>query len=122
MMAWEGKYYGDPFQGSLRVTQGDPLYPTILNMVVDDLIPKWLMLVKEEEAGPNGFGWSIQWLTAFFYIDNEILDSLHSDRLQAALDVLPGIFDRVGIRTNVTKTVGMVCKTCRMAGGPEWDK
>ena len=54
MMAWEGKYYGDPFQGSLQVTQGDPLYPTILNMVVDDLIPKWLMLVKEEEAGPNG--------------------------------------------------------------------
>ena len=36
--------------------------------------------------------------------------------LQAALDVLTGRFDRVGLRTNINKMVGMVCQTCQMSG------
>ena len=33
-----------------------------------------------------------------------------------AFDMLTGIFDRVGLRTNVRKTVGMVWRPCRAAG------
>ena len=36
--------------------------------------------------------------------------------LQGALNTLVGLFDRVGLRTNVGKTVGMVCRPCQAAG------
>ena len=37
--------------------------------------------------------------------------------IQAALDVLTVFFNRVGLHTNVNKTVGMVFQTCYIAGG-----
>ena len=33
-----GRYYGSLLKGHRRVTQGDPLFPTIFNMVVDVVI------------------------------------------------------------------------------------
>ena len=48
----------------------------------------------------------------FFYTNKRILTSPRQARLQAALDVLTVLFDRVGLRTNVTKTMWMVCQTC----------
>ena len=41
MVSGAGRYYGTPFTRSRGVTQGDPLYPTILNMVVDLVIKNW---------------------------------------------------------------------------------
>ena len=35
IVARAGGYYGTAFQGARGVTQGDPLYPTIFNVVVD---------------------------------------------------------------------------------------
>ena len=35
--------------------------------------------------------------------------------LQLAFDTLTGIFDGVGIRTNIHKIEGMVCRPCRAA-------
>ena len=51
-MVWLGQYYGPPFQGLCGVTQGDPLSPTILKMVMDDVIQHWVELV----AGGGGGG------------------------------------------------------------------
>ena len=31
-------YFGTPFKGYCRVTQGDPLYPTIFNLFVDAVL------------------------------------------------------------------------------------
>ena len=56
MMARAGKYYGVPFQGTHGVTHGDPIYPIILNMVVDAVIWNWVTIVAGEEAEPEGFG------------------------------------------------------------------
>ena len=36
--------------------------------------------------------------------------------LQGAFNTLVGILDRVGLRENVRKTVGMVCHPCQAAG------
>ena len=36
--------------------------------------------------------------------------------LQGAFSALVAIFDRVGMRKNVHKTMGMVCKPCRSSG------
>ena len=38
-----------------------------------------------------------------------ILASPWSSHIQEALDVLTGLFDMVGLRTNVAKTAGMTC-------------
>ena len=40
-----GGYYREAFQGFKGVTQGDPLSPTIFNMVVDAVVRHWVSLV-----------------------------------------------------------------------------
>ena len=41
--------------------------------------------------------------------------STYSGWLQLAFDILTGLFDRMGLRTNVRKTMGMVCSILRTA-------
>ena len=69
-----------------------------------------MTLVAGEDSDPDGLGRAVQWLAALFYTDDGLLASLKLDCLQEALDVLTILFDRVGIQTNVKKTVGMVCQ------------
>ena len=38
MVAWAGGYFGTGFKGARGVTQGDPLSPTIFNVVVDAVV------------------------------------------------------------------------------------
>ena len=38
IMDRDGGYYGPPFKGFSGFTQGDPLYPTIFDVVVDTII------------------------------------------------------------------------------------
>ena len=33
-----GKYYGRPFSTGRGVTQGDPVYPTLFNIIVDAVV------------------------------------------------------------------------------------
>ena len=50
MVARAGSYYGKGFKGGRVVTQGDPLSPTIFNVVVDAVVRHWLTIeVKEAE-------------------------------------------------------------------------
>ena len=73
-----GQYYGTPFKVHRGVTQGDtpPPTPTIFKMVVETVICHWFTLISGYEVGPDGFGWSIQWLAVFFYADDGLLPSL----------------------------------------------
>ena len=54
--------------------------------------------------------------TAFFYADDSMVASSDPVCLQGVFNALVGLFDRVGLRTNVGKTVGMVCHPCQAAG------
>ena len=54
--------------------------------------------------------------SAFFYSNDGVVVYTYLGWLQLAFDKLTGIFDRVGLRTNVRKTVGMVCQTFREYG------
>ena len=42
MVARSGGYYGAAFKGERGVTQGDPLSPTLFNVVVDMVVRHWL--------------------------------------------------------------------------------
>ena len=48
IVARAGRYYGAPFKGSKGVTQGNPLSPTIFNMVLDTVICHWEMAAARE--------------------------------------------------------------------------
>ena len=58
MAARAGGYYGASFKGVRGVTQGDPLSPTIFNVVVDAVVRHWLEGLKtaKEEKGTKGGG------------------------------------------------------------------
>ena len=53
-----GGYYGTAFKGARGVTQGDPLSPTIFNVVVDVVVRNWLEGLQnaKEEKGATGGG------------------------------------------------------------------
>ena len=40
-------YYGAAFKGDRLVTHGDPLYPTIFNVVVDEVVRHWVAVMVE---------------------------------------------------------------------------
>ena len=48
MVARAGSYYGKGFNGGRGVTQGDPLSPTIFNVVVDAVVRHWLQIATQE--------------------------------------------------------------------------
>ena len=59
MVAREGGYYGESFKRARVVTQGDPLSPTIFNVVVDAVVCHWVTMALEEaekrgERGDEG--------------------------------------------------------------------
>ena len=53
--------------------------------------------------------------------NNGVVASTDLIWIQSAFDFLMGVFDRVGMWTNVRKTVGMVGRPCQ-AGGVRSDK
>ena len=74
------------------------------------MIQHWVKLFFREEAETDGFGWAVQWIAVFFYVENGLLDPPWLGCLQAVLDVLTGLFYRLGLWKNFTKKVGMVWK------------
>ena len=78
-----------------------------------------MMAVMEgaEDPGTEGFVQDIQRLAKYFYADDGFLASTRATRLQRVFNVLTELFDRVGLRTNVGKTVSMACQPCCAIGG-----
>ena len=93
MVAKAGGYFGIPFKGYQCVRKGDPMSPTIFNVVMDAVISYWVTVVTTTEAGTGGLGLTIIYLTGYFYSENELVASTQLERLQRAFDILTGLFD-----------------------------
>ena len=117
MVAKVSRYSGRPFKGYQGVTQGDPLSPTIFNVVVDAVICHWLTVMTPTESGTGGLGLTIIDLADYFYANNSLVASTQPERLQRAFDGLNVLFDQFILRTNMTKTVDMVFQICHTTGG-----
>ena len=70
-------------------------------MVVDAVICHWITLVAGEKAGLGGFGRAVQWMAAFFYANDGLFASPRPTWIQAVMDVLTGLFDRLFLQTKV---------------------
>ena len=73
MVAWARGYYGAPFKRFCGGGKGDPLSPTIFNVVVDAVLQHWIAVVEDTEgvldpgaAAMEGFGQYVQSLEAYF--------------------------------------------------------
>ena len=94
-----------------RCIQGDPLSPTIFNVVVDAVVRHWLEGLEnatEEKGGTGREGH----FSAVFYANDGMVSASDPAWLQGAFSALVAIFGRVGLRTNVDKTVSMACHPC----------
>ena len=52
MVARAGGYYGEAFKGARGLTQGEPLLPTIFNVVVDAVVRHWVTMLLAYDALP----------------------------------------------------------------------
>jgi len=103
--------YDAAFQAHRGVAQGSPLAPLIFNIMVDVIVMEWLRQVLGAEAARHGCGKASRTLMAIFYADDAMLISRDPEQLQEALDIIVGLFERVGLWTNATKTKVMTSVT-----------
>ena len=111
MVARAGDYYGTVFGGERGVTQGDPMSPTILNVLVDAVVRHWVHRIMEDAEARRDHQ------ATLFYADEGMVFSLDPAWLQVAFTALVGFFDRVGLRKNAGKTVSMVFHLCQEGAG-----
>ena len=87
--------------------------------MVDAVVRHWLIVMVEgmEEHDKRGErGQEGRHHNTLFYADNGVVESSDPRWLQDAFSNLVGLFDRLGLQTNIGKTVGMVCRPCQTAG------
>ena len=100
MVARAGGYYGTAFKGERCVMQGDPLSPTIFNVVVDAVVRNWVNGLVDEAEAKGETGREGRHQSAVFYADDGMVVLSDPAWIQGAFTALVGVFDRVGLRTN----------------------
>ena len=100
MVARAGGYYGDAFKGARGVTQGDPLSPTIFNVVVDVVVRHWVTMVVEDAEKRGERGEEVMYQAPLFYADDTMVALSDPHWLQWEFNALVGLFEHVGLRTN----------------------
>ena len=110
MVAPVGGHYGETFCGEKCVTQGNPLSPTIFNVVVDAVVFHLESLVAEREGEDSIGDEGDVAKTEGRKIWDQDDDRRRAEEGQEQLAVKAALFyaDWVRLRTNVCKTVGMV--------------
>lgn len=103
-------YHGRPFHATRGVTQGDIISPMLFNIVVDVIVRYWLSVESPfPETSRDGIGHKILDHQVLFYADDGLLASTNPNWLQKSFDSLVLLFARMGLKTNVKKTVSMTC-------------
>ena len=88
-------------------------------MVVGAVVRHWVNGLVDEAEAKGETGREGRHQSAVFYADDGMVVSSEPAWIQGAINSLVAIFYRVGLLTNVGKTVSMVCHPCR-AGARNW--
>ena len=75
MVAQAGGYYGTTFRGKRGVIQGNPLSPTIFNVVVDVVVRHWVQGVIEEAEAHGELRQEGRHQESLFYADDGMVAS-----------------------------------------------
>ena len=97
-----GGYYGASFQVFQGLTQGYPMSRTSINVVVDAVMRHWISLVAGVAGGQDRWVREAIHCNDFLYSGDGLAASTDQVRLQGESDTLTGLFDRLGIRENVS--------------------
>jgi hypothetical protein len=99
-----------PFKTGRGVTQSGPLLAKLFNVMVDAVVREWFQVLREESELEGGeLGKMMDALFAIFYVDNACIVARYPIFLQQAIDGLVSMLERVGLKTNITKTKAMIC-------------
>ena len=71
---------------------------------------------KDKQRQTEGGRMWLKVQAAFFYTYDRMLASANPGWLQTVFDTLMGLFDQVGLKPNVQKTVGILCHPFRVVG------
>ena len=98
------------------MTQGDPLSPTIFNVVVDAVVRNRVTVMVEgaEERGERGQEGRHQ--ADLFYADDGMVASSDPRWLQGAFNTLVGLFNRVVLQTNYGRQLAWSATPSRRQG------
>ncbi len=108
-------YYGTPFKAGRGVTQSGPLSAKLFNILVDAVMREWFWQLQESgEYMDDELFKMMASFFAIFYVDDSYLASWDAGFLQHALDILVNLFKRVGLQTNTSKTLTMICMPGRI--------
>ena len=83
---------------------------------MDKVVIHWVSLVEGVTGGTYRWGRGVLYCTDFFYTDDIMVASTDPEWIQGVFNTLTGLFDRVGLRNNVGKTVGMLCRPFCVVG------
>ena len=106
----------DPLPGIPWGNSRQPFFFTVFNVVVDAVIRHWVTVSVPIEVGEEGLRDSIEELMVFFFADDGLVALPRTERFQRLLNVLTDLFDQVGFRTNMRKTVRLAFWTCNIPG------
>ena len=97
MVERAGRYYGTAFWGAQGVTQGDPLSPTIFNVVVYSVVRHWVMAMLEIADEQGERRQEVRHQADLFYAEIGMVALSDPRWLQGAFNTLVSLFDSVGL-------------------------
>jgi hypothetical protein len=100
IVARQAGMYGKPFRAGRGVTQGDPLSPTIFNIVIDAIVRVWSKRVQSSHADCSMF--------ALFYADDGEVAGYEAEEVQHGIDRLLRLCEQFRLTVNASKTKAMV--------------
>ena len=74
------------------MTQGDPVYPMIFNIVVGAVVREVLEEVCRPQEAQNGIGWVAGEINLVFYADEVRIVGRDHEWVQDAMDVMVAMF------------------------------
>ena len=80
------------------------------------MVRHWVTLAIEDAEKRGERGKEGRHQSALFYEDDGVAASSDPRWIKWAFKSLVGLFERVGLRTNVGNTVSIVCRPCSAAG------
>ena len=91
------------------LTQGDPVYPTIFNIVVNVVVWGKLREVYRPQESPHRLVWETTEKKIVLYADNGRIAGRNPILVQGTLIKIVHMFEWLGLYKNMGKTKSMTC-------------